>query len=86
MPRKQNFIPSAGRSADGVFPATEFNLVKYFSLTCLGLFVIVTTVMSAGFYSISKRYIRTEAERRAVPVADRLARLAFVGDEPVPPP
>jgi len=86
MPKKQDVVSSSGRSTDGVFPVTEFSLVKYFLLTCLGLFVIVTTVMCAGFYSISKRYIRTEAERRAVPVAERLARLAFVGGEPVPSP
>ncbi len=70
--------------ADPGHDSREFNLVRYFSLSCLGVSAIITTVMCTGFYHISKRYIRIDAEQHAIPIAERLAPLAFVGGEPSP--
>ncbi len=64
----------------------QFNLLRYFSLACLGMFVVVTTLMCTGFYYVAKRYIRTDAEQRAVLIAERLAPLAFVDGKPIPTP
>ena len=70
--------------ADRGHDSREFNLVRYFSLSCLGVSAIITTVMCTGFYQISKRYIRIDAEQHAIPIAERLAPLAFVDGEPSP--
>jgi len=64
----------------------EFDLAKYFSLTCLALFIAVTSVMCAGFYYISTRYIRMDAEGHAVPVANWLSRAAFAEGRSIPAP
>ena len=73
------------RANEDAVDGGEFNLVKYYSLVCFALFVVITTVMCTGFYHISKRYIRLDAEHRAVPIAERLALLAFVDGKPLPP-
>ena len=64
----------------------EFHLAKYFSLTCLALFIAVTSVMCAGFYYISTRYIRMDAEGHAVPVTEWLSRAAFAEGRSIPAP
>lgn len=74
------------RDADAGVAGGDFNLVRYFSVACIGVFVVVTTGMCTGFYCISKRYIQLDAENRAIPVAERLTRLAFVEGRPVPSP
>ncbi len=72
--------------ADGGLDAREFNLVRYFSLACIGVFIVVTSVMCTGFYYISKQYIRIDAEQHAIPIAERLGPLALVDRRPIPPP
>jgi signal transduction histidine kinase len=72
--------------ADHDAAGREFNLVRYFSLACIGVFVVVTSLMCTGFYYISKRYIRIDAEHHAIPIAERLAPLAFVDRESIPSP
>jgi len=84
MQDHRDTISAAGRTP--VVETTEFNLLRYFSLTCLVLFVVVTTVMCTGFYLVAKRYIRSDAEQRAVAIAEQLTPLAFVGGQPVPLP
>lgn len=64
----------------------EFNLIRHFSLGCVGVFVAVTIVMCTGFYHVSKRYIRIDAEQHAIPIAERLAPFAFGEGASVPPP
>jgi signal transduction histidine kinase len=62
----------------------DFDLVKYFSVACLILFVVVTTLMCTAFYYISKQYIRRDSEHHAIPIANWLARNAFVEDQQFP--
>jgi signal transduction histidine kinase len=64
--------------------ADDFDLVKYFSMMCLILFVVMTTIMCIGFYFISKQYIRVDTEHHAIPIADWFSTLAFVEGHPFP--
>ena len=82
MSRGDQFPDDASRRA----ASPEFDLAKYFSLTCLILFVTVTSVMCVGFYHISTRYIRMDAEAHAVPVADWMSKTAFTEGRPFPQP
>jgi hypothetical protein len=43
--------------ADRGVGACDSDLVRYFSLVCIGVLVVVTFVMCTGFYFASKRYI-----------------------------
>ncbi len=86
MRKVRNCSNGQRRDADHGAAGREFNLVRYFSLGCIGVFVLVTSLMCTGFYYISKRYIRIDAELRAIPIAERLAPLAFVDRKPTPPP
>ncbi len=65
--------------ADRGTERSEFNLLRYFSLACISVFVVITSVMCTGFYHTSKRYIRIDAEQHAIPIAENLAPIAFVG-------
>lgn len=84
--RREDTISGDMHHAGGGVAGRDFNLVRYFSLGCIGVFVIVTSLMCTGFYYISKRYIRIDAEQRAIPIAERLAPLAFVDHKSTPPP
>ncbi len=77
-------ISATGRTP--VIEASEFKLLRYFSLTSLTLLVVLTTVMCVGFYLVAKLYIRVDAEQHAVSVAEQLIPLAFVNGQPVPLP
>lgn len=86
MPASHEAKDVQRRDVDRGVVALEFNLVRYFSLVCMGVLIVVTAVMCTGFYHISKRYIRIDAEQRAIPIAERLAPLAFVDGQPIPSP
>lgn len=75
-----------GRDAGQAVGTADFDLLRYFSLACLAVFVVVTVVMCTGFYHISKRYIRLDTEQRSVQVAERLAPLVFGDGKAVPAP